>query len=92
MRNDRVCAYWMRRNHQALTQRLLASDCVGVSETLKYVIRCVLHTVSRSMQLACCLGGKLRKEKAIGNVCNRAKNQIRSHNNLRTNKSQFPIY
>ena len=74
MRNDREYLYWMQGKHRARSQRLLASDRIDATETLKYVIRCVLHTVSGSMKLASCLGGKLGKQKAVGNVCSRAKN------------------
>jgi hypothetical protein len=73
----------MQRNHQRLSQSPLASDWVGATKTHEYVIRCVLHTASGSMELPGCLGGNLAKEIAIGKVCHRAENQIRSHKNLR---------
>ena len=44
------------------------------------------------MELAGCLSGKLGQEIAVGNVCHRTKNLIRSHKNLWINYSQFPIY
>jgi len=91
MWNDRGGYYGTRLNHQALWRSLLAADWIGATETHKYVIRCALHTGSGFMEFSGCLGGKLGKEIAIGNICHRAKNQIRSHKSLLINL-KFPIY
>jgi hypothetical protein len=85
MRNRRACHAGTRSNYQALSQSEFASDWVGATETQKYIIRCVLHTGSGSMQLAGHLGGKLGKQITIGNLFHRAKNQVGSHKHLQMN-------
>jgi hypothetical protein len=77
--------YGVQLNRRTLSQSRLAPDRVGATETLKYFVCCVLDADTRFMQLAGSPRSEPGEEIPIGDVSHRAKNEIRSHENLRMN-------